>query len=678
MTVRRSSRHRRRLKKTRQKDTCKTLTGVVKRHPDGFGFLIPEDSSHPDVYLSRRKMHGVMNNDQVKIAVLSKKKRRNLLTGQVLQIIKRFYQNIIGQYSPLSSTQGVIKDDSFQWGEDLKICLAKNQKIKSGQWVEAKITHWPDHSQGFTGQIMGELGRFSSGLEDNVRVVQKHNIPFVFSKKGLKLANQLPSQLPAGQIPNKALKDRKDLRHLPFVTIDGETAEDFDDAIYVSNGNYRDHHRDHRFSGKSSQSHWKLYIAIADVSYYVLPQSHLDELARQRGNSTYFPKFVVPMLPERLSNDLCSLKPGVDRLVFVVETHFNSKGQKKRDFFYPAVIKSQARFNYGQAQEIMDKASLPKEIIAQNVFNSAVLARCLLKKRLEQSFINLEIPETEVLLNQLGEPLDIIQNHRLFSHQVIEELMLSANRSVAEFLFRKKVPSLYRIHPAPKADSLKFLESFAGYIGRKVILSPPHLQKKISNIIETFSNHPLSVVFHILVLRSLSQAVYSASQKDHFGLNFKYYTHFTSPIRRYSDLIVHRILKAVLRNKKPPYGLKELEHVATWTSACEQRSVKAERQIKDIKKARFLKKHLGEQMDGWISSVVKFGFFVRLRIYDIEGMVRIKNLPGKWDFEESLLQLYSQTTGKRFKIGDFVRIQVMSSNIETGQIDFDYKRHLKK
>ena len=631
----------------------KTVLGVVKRHPDGFGFLIPEDSSHPDVYLPRFGMQGVMSGDSLKVRVTQKRGRRGVLSGQVLQITRRCVQSVVGRYQPVSDKEGVIQDESSEWGESLKIELEAGQKVKKGEWVAVHIKHYPATDKGFTGKITANLGTFCSGEEDNLRVMQKNNIPVAFSAACLKEAEHPP------QILSKSVfKDRKDLRSLPFVTIDGKTAKDFDDAICVK-GNI-------------------LYVAIADVSHYVPAGSALDQSARERGNSTYFPGFVSPMLPERLSSDLCSLKPGVDRLVFVAEMHFNDAGERQKSNFYPAVICSQARYNYGEAQEIIDAGPPAVSSPRQNVYRSARLAKKLLNLRLKKHFIDLDIPETEVLLNTKGEPVDIIQSQRLFSHQMIEELMLSANQSVAEFLCRKKAPGIYRIHDSPKQESLKFLESFVQSLGMKMQLAPPDLHKKMSMIIRHFSRHSLSAILQILVLRSLSQAVYSAKRQDHFGLNFQYYTHFTSPIRRYSDLVIHRILKSVLYGRRPPYMSADLESIATLTSASEQRSVKAERMIKDIKKARFLKKYLGRQMDGMICSVVKFGFFVRLRLYDIEGLVSVDRLPGgRWQFDESRLQLISKGSGKRFEIGDIVRIQVISSNIETGQIDFELKKHKK-
>ncbi|MYE07818.1 MAG: RNB domain-containing ribonuclease, partial [Oligoflexia bacterium] len=306
------------------------------------------------------------------------------------------------------------------------------------------------------------------------------------------------------------------------------------------------------------------------------------------------------------------------------------------------------------------------------------LARQLLKQRSKNYFINLNIPETEISLNAMGEPLDISQKQRLFSHQLIEEFMLATNKTVAEFLQKHKIPALYRIHDPPKLESLKKLELFAQSTDIKIKLSEPNLHKKISDLIQQFSDHPLSEVVQILILRSLSQAVYSAHNKSHFGLNTKYYTHFTSPIRRYSDLVIHRILKAALEKQTQLYKKQDLESIAKMSSACEQRSVKAERQIKDIKRTRFIKKYLGKEMEGIISNCTRFGFFVKLRLFDIEGLVHINSLNGSWEFTESLLELRSKSSHQHFKMGDLVVIQVVASNIDTGQIDFTLKTHKGK
>ena len=694
------------------------LIGTVRRQADGFGFVIPEDPTLPDVYLPRHQMRGVINQDKVEVAVFPLPYRKNKFSGKVLKILSQRSHLVVGQCFPLSDKIGLIRDDSAQWGADLKIDLKRNQKIKKGEWVQAKVLHWPDSDEGFRGEYVCSLGVFPHATEDNMRVIQKQGIPAVFSKECLKEAKNLYPKGPSpvtgvenikhkGPIKaqkspknnrmfssflfrrSKVSRQREDLRHLPFVTIDGQTAQDFDDAIYV----------------QAHSKGWTLYVAIADVSHYVRAGSALDKSAKERGNSTYFPGWTVPMLPEQISNDLCSLKPYVPRLVFVAEMHFNSKFQREFSRFYEGIIQSQGRLTYGEAQDIIEltekhvprvKDSLKEKNkskkagpyskeseeyspeVVNNVVSAGQLAQNLLAERQKKHFINLEIPETEVHLNAMGEPVDITQSPRLFAHQLIEELMLSANQAVAEYLHKNKIPSLYRVHDLPKADSLKVLEKMVQSLGFKTELRGKEAQKNISSLISHFDNHPLSEVLQILVLRSLSQALYSAHSKGHFGLNLKHYTHFTSPIRRYSDLIVHRVLKASLFKERGPYKQKDLESLSSLISACEQRSVKAERYVQDIKKVRFMRKHLGQEMEGRIAGLTRFGFFVRLRLYDVEGLVSINKLRGQWEFEESLLELRSATSHRRFKMGDLVLVQVVSANIESAQIDFDLKEHRGK
>ena len=682
------------LKKKNREGPLRQLIGTVRRQADGFGFVIPEDPTLPDVYLPRHQMQGVMNQDKVQVAVLPRKYRKNKFTGKVLKIMSKREELLVGQVFPLSDKTGLIKDDSAQWGEDLKVDLSQNHKVKKGEWVQAKVTHWPASPQGFKGKFVCSLGTFPNAEEDNMRVIQKHNLPVVFSKESLKESNSLKETKTLSptatdkKVPTKRFSSffqkqkktksqpaRRDLRALPFVTIDGKTAQDFDDAIYVH----------------SHPKGWVLYVAIADVSHYVPLGSALDKTAKERGNSVYFPGWTVPMLPEKLSNDLCSLKPHVPRLAFVAEMHFNQRAKREKSLFYEGLIQSQARLTYGETQDIIELnwAASPtvsfeqghkkneaynKEVV-QNIVSAGQLAQKRLQERLKNYFINLEIPETEVHLNAIGEPVDITQSQRLFAHQLIEEFMLSANQAVAEYLSKHKVPALYRTHDPPKEDSIKLLEKFAQSLGFKAQFKGLSTQKDISLLIEHFAQHPLSEVLQMLVLRSLSQAVYSAQNKGHFGLNLKHYTHFTSPIRRYSDLIVHRALKACLFKESWPYPQKALESLAPIISACEQRAVKAERFLKDIKKVRFIRKHLGEEMEGRIAGLTRFGFFVRLRLYDVEGLVSASQLGGQWEFEESLLELRSTFSHRRFKMGDLVVVQVVSANIETAQIDFELKEH---
>ena len=439
----------------------KTLVGRIKRHPDGFGFFIPEDSKHPDVYLPIKQMSYLMSNDKIKVSVHPRGNRKGLFSGKVVQLIQRFHEQVVGQYHSLSKNTGLIKDESRQWGEDLKVQLPVRQNISNGEWVQVQITHWPGDQEGFCGKVVVSLGKFYGSLEDNIRVIQKNNILSGFTVKGLKEADSCPKI-----IPHSESHQRKNLKNLPFVTIDGETAKDFDDAIYVCH---------------QKEGGWILYTAIADVSYYVPVQSFLDKEAYSRGNSTYFPDYVVPMLPDSLSQELCSLKPHEDRLVFVVEISFSKDGGQQSTQFYEAVIHSQCRLNYGQAQDIIEEGEFVKQVsksVRNNVLNASQLAKKLLYQREKNHFVDLNIPETEVCLNKVGDPVDIIQVSRLFSNQMIEELMLITNQAVAWFIYKAKVPSLYRIHDEPKSENLKSLEVFLQSLGLKIRLSGSHLQKK--------------------------------------------------------------------------------------------------------------------------------------------------------------------------------------------------------
>ena len=657
----------------------KTLIGEVSRHREGFGFLLPDDPLHQDVHLSKKEMTGVMNKDRIQILVKRRGGRKALYSGKVLKIIRRFHTKVIGQCDIERSGKPVIRDYGL-WGEDLYLSFAESlgKKPAPGEWVEADILKWPDHTrsfsrnprgfaekprgfagnpQSFAGRVKKVLGKFPKAMMDNMRVLQKHSIPLAFSEESLAEARAF------SDVKKEDFPARKDLTDLPFVTIDGESAQDFDDAVYVKKHSL-------------GQVCWTVYVGIADVSYYVPANSVLDKDAYDRGNSTYFPDFVAPMLPELLSKDLCSLVPQKERLAFVVKIQLNKDGEKLGVEFFEAIIKSQARLTYESVQKFLDGSSSCDLLdpVKESITGAENLTRVLLKNRMKEQFIQLELPEVDILLDQFGEPTNIVTRKRLFSHQLIEELMLLTNKSVAEHLKQNKTPSLYRVHDPPEPKGLKFLENFAGRLSFNENLIPPS-HKKIMALLRHFAHHALSTTLQTLVLRSMSQASYSATQKLHFGLNFKHYTHFTSPIRRYSDLVVHRVLKFLLSNKQPVLNQKRLQGIAQMVTAAEQRSVQAERDILDIKKARFMKKQVGEVMEGVICSVTKFGFFVRLNLYEVEGMVHVDQLPGPYIWEEELLQLRSKRTGKRYSIGDKVTVQIASANENLGQIGFDLRAH---
>jgi ribonuclease R len=649
-----------------------TLTGLIKRHPDGFGFLIPDDVTHPDLYIAKHSMIGVMTNDRVKAEVFQDR-GENRFRGEIVEILSRGTKVIIGKFHHVSPTLGVIPDDG-SWGFDLKISIYDSKRAKEGELVAAEIISYPTdkateatttekkdfggfknfkEKTSFTGKVTEILGDLEDPLNDIKRVLISNHIPSQFSPGTLKEAAAFSEY-----VEEKDMVGRKDIRDLPFITIDGVTAKDFDDAIYV----------------ESDVKGFKLYVAIADVSHYVKEGTSIDKDAYERGTSVYFPNFVVPMLPEVLSNGLCSLNPHRPRLALVAEMKMDFSGEMISSSFYEAVIESKARVTYGEAQEIIDGNVVEKlNHVKDQIIEASQLAKILMAKRFKEGSLDLEIPETELILDASGNPVDIIKSERIFSHKLIEEMMLAANVAVAKFFHEKEIPGIYRVHETPDQTKIQTLERYIYNFGGSSQLTTGKLQKKLTKVLHEFAGKPEALVLHILTLRSMAQAKYSANNVGHFGLGFEFYTHFTSPIRRYPDLIVHRLVKALVQRQKGYrlYSEDELSTSGVMLSACEQRAVKSERLFHSIKKARFMKRHLGEEFDGIISSVAKFGIFVLLRQFDIDGLVHVENLgKEKFEFDEENLRLVGTRSGASYNIGDQVKIQVVAADHQLGKIDF--------
>jgi ribonuclease R len=640
------------MRKRSDKKSTQLIEGRIKRHSDGFGFLLPTDKNHPDVYIPRHSMDGVMTRDKVMVAVHSGGDRTRL-SGEVVEILEHALTRVVGRYHGTSANEGMIVDEESIWGENLRVFNPSKLGVKNGDLVVIDVKSFPGTKEGFQGDMIEILGTHGDPLTDTKRVIYNHRIPMEFSPETLAEAKQLPKE-----VLESDFQGRIDLRDKAFITIDGATAKDFDDAIYVE---------------KHARG-FTLWVAIADVSHYVKAGSPLDQDAYERGNSTYFPHFVVPMLPEALSNELCSLKPHVPRLSVVAEMQLNFDGSPGPAKFYEAVIESRHRVTYGQAQEVIDGEDPgPLKDVTDMIKEASGLAKILMDRRFKRGSLDLNIPDSQVHIDDAGNTIDIVKTERLFAHRLIEECMLAANVAIATFFIERGLPAIYRVHAEPAGDNLQALEGFINAFGGKGKLKGGDLQKKMTRALEEFNDHPQGQILNILALRSLKQAEYSEENIGHFGLGFENYTHFTSPIRRYADLVVHRILKSVIvKNKKyPKVKIEDLETLGTQLSACEQRSVKAERQFVSIKKARFLSKFVGQEFDGIISSVTKFGVFVLLREYDVDGLIKVDELGmDKWEFIPERLMLVGKKTKRMYKIGDPIRIVVNQTDPDLGQVDF--------
>lgn len=641
------------------------VTGTIKRHPDGFGFLIPDDASLPDIYVSRQYMAGVMTNDKVEAEVFKarpmdrKTSGSDRMFGEIKRVISRAHARVVGKFLPVDRRYGVIQDEGHGWGMDLRIPTEDSKGAQEGDMVAIEITDYASNDKPLSGRVIRIIGDIEDPLNDVIRIINEKGIPDEFS---------FPTQREAGALKTEVTAEdragREDLRSINLITIDGTTARDFDDAVYVEN----------------TTRGFKVIVAIADVSHYVKPGSAIDEDAYSRGTSTYFPNFVVPMLPEELSNELCSLKPEVDRLCFACEMLLDFQGTITEYRFFEAVMNSKARVTYGEAQEVIDGEpgeklrELPE--VCDNVLRCADLAKILMAKRFREGSLELEIPETQVVVDSSGETIDVVRGTRLFAHRLIEELMLLTNIATARFFSDNRIHGIYRIHEEPKEENIKAVEKMLWNLlgpGKGKIGHGQGLQKKLTKALQAAAEIPGGQILSVLTLRAMNQAKYSADNIGHFGLGFSFYSHFTSPIRRYPDLIAHRLIKAVLypRYRNQGMEIEEIASAATHLSACEQRSVKAERAVIAIKKARFIRRYLGETLEGSVTSVAKFGIFVTLREFEIDGLVKLESLgPDRWVYDDQNMRLYGRRTGRVFKLGDPLQVVVANVDIGAGKIDF--------
>ncbi len=662
-------------------DKLDLVCGRVSGHRDGFGFLIPDDGSD-DLFLSPAQMRLVFDGDRclARVAGLDRRGRRE---GAIVEVISRAHESIVGRYH-IESDVGFVIPDNPKIQQEVLVTPGRALDAKPGQFVEVKITHWPTQRFQPQGDIVEVIGNYMApGMEIDV-ALRSFDIPHVWPEAVLKEASRLKPE-----VDEKDKHKRVDLRHLPFVTIDGEDARDFDDAVYCEKPG----------GWKLLTGGFRLYVAIADVSHYVKVDSALDKEAVVRGNSVYFPERVVPMLPEQLSNGLCSLNPQVDRLAMVCEITLSKSGKMTDYQFYEAVIHSHARLTYNKVSAMLEqpKSDEGKRLSSEyaevlpHLKQLYSLYKVLLKARHTRGAIDFETQETRIVFGADRKIAEIKPTERNDAHKLIEECMLCANVATAAFLQKHEIPALYRVHDAPPLERQEKLRAFLGELGLSLHKGKEGpTPKDYQALLEQIQGRPDFHVIQTVMLRSLSQAVYSAENHGHFGLNYEAYAHFTSPIRRYPDLLVHRAIRSVIRSRRDtphvrregatsmpkariyPYDEAALEQLGEQCSMTERRADEATRDVVNWLKCEFMKDRVGETFPGVITAVTGFGLFVELTDIYVEGLVHVTAMPGDYyHFDPLHHRLSGERSGRSFRLGDSVEVRVMRVDLDERKIDFE-------
>ncbi|MDR3322771.1 MAG: ribonuclease R [Zoogloeaceae bacterium] len=627
------------------------IAGKIQGHPDGFGFLIPDDEG-PDIFLSERQMSKALHGDRV-LARLTGTDRKGRPEGSIVEVTDRAHSRVVGRVFVEHGVAFVVPENR-RITQDILIAAEKKPRLKpkSGQVVIVEIVEQPSRYAQPVGRIVEVLGDYADpGMEIEI-ALRKHDLPFEFSKACLAENGKVPDK-----VKKSDFKGREDLRALPLVTIDGETARDFDDAVYAEK------------SGRG----WRLIVAIADVSHYVKPGMALDVEAFARGNSVYFPRRVIPMLPEKLSNGICSLNPDVERLAMVCDLHITNAGDIREYRFYPAVFRSQARLTYNQVWDWLSGATKPEtdahKALQPQLQNLYKLFQLLARARVKRGAIDFETIETEMRFNDAGKIESIVPVIRNDAHRVIEECMLAANVCASDFLASHKQECLYRIHEGPNAEKLKNLRSFLSEFGLPLSGGDAPKARDYAQLLEKARERPDAQLLQTVMLRSLKQAMYSPENVGHFGLAYEHYTHFTSPIRRYPDLLVHRAIKAVLAGEH--YKPGDWEQIGLACSQTERRADEATRDVQNWLKCYYMQGRIGERFEGVIAAVTAFGIFVALDEVYVEGLVHVSDLGADYfQFDPVKHQMLGERTGQRFRLGDRVQVKLVKADLESNRIDF--------
>jgi ribonuclease R len=628
------------------------IVGRVKTHPDGYGFVIPETEGEEDVFISPRNLKEAMNGDRVAARIESI--RRKGKEGSVIRILERKTRKVVGKFMRAKNYSYIIPEDE-RILQEVFIPEGETKRARPNQMVVAEITQYPTERARPEGRITHILGYPDDPKIEPQIIIHKYDLVHRFSSAALKEAQSLPLTPSSHEY-----KDRIDLRGIPTFTIDGENARDFDDAVSIE---------------REKDGGVRLYVSISDVSHYAKEGTSLDEEAYLRGTSVYFPDRAIPMFPPELSNEICCLHPRLDRLTLTAELSYDGNGEKRGVQFYPSVIRSNERLTYTLVRKILVDGDSELKQKFKHLLPSfelmADLCQELRRRRMERGTIDFDLPEPEVILNLQGEAEDIIRAERNLAHQIIEEFMIAANEAVAHFMEERGFPFIYRIHEPPKKEAIDEFRRFISHLGYKMRKESDHSPKEFQKVLSEVKGRPEERVVNEILLRSMKWAKYSAKNLEHFGLASDGYTHFTSPIRRYPDLIVHRLLKRALSKKEVKIPEEVLANKADHLSNRERVAMEAEREILNRYRVRFMRDKIGEEFEGIVSGVTAFGFFVELKDIFVEGLVKVTSLHDDYyHYHEKKYCLVEERTHKTFKIGDEVRVRVDRVDVEKRHIDF--------
>ncbi len=649
----------------------------VEGHPDGFGFARPETSvgrdKSADIFLDNRQMEKALHGDRVLVRVTGTD-RRGRPEGSIVEVTERANTDVVGRVFDEYGVRYVVPEDrrlhtriviapastaAVANGKRLRKPRSTEPDVLPGQVVVAEILEQPGKRTLPVGRIKEVLGNYADpGMEIEI-ALRKHDLPFEFPKAVIDEAAKLPEEVVVG----RDLGKREDLRDIPLVTIDGETAKDFDDAVFAE--------------ALPKNKGWRLVVAIADVSHYVRPGSALDIEATARGNSVYFPRRVIPMLPEKLSNGLCSLNPDVDRLAMVCDAEITPEGDVVKYRFYPAVFRSRARLTYNQVWSWLSGELQPATPVHQalqpQLHTLYALFKALHAARFKRGAIDFDTVETQMRFNDKGKIEAIVPVIRNDAHRLIEECMLAANVCAADFLEKKKQPGLFRIHGTPAPAKLEALRDFMKEFGLGLEGGDSPTGKDYGKLLDQIRERPDFSLLQTILLRSMQQAIYSPDNIGHFGLSYEYYTHFTSPIRRYPDLLVHRAIKTALKFEKVQLPANEAawEEIGLHCSATERRADEATRDVEAWLKCYYMQDRIGEVFDGTISGVTAFGAFVTLDQVYVEGLVHISELGTDYFHHDPIRHcLIGERTKQQYRVGDRLRVKLVRADLESNRIDF--------